>query len=136
LPRINKNAVKAVQISQFMYGFQPPYDSPPETKPIALAPDGTWVISSDELPPLSIPGLCVVTNDRLHLDGWIFPFGLLNREVLVWLQKTMLRWTQEDPSQTNRVWLEGINEAFQNALEGPKGCQCSPAERNGWEIDP
>jgi methionine salvage enolase-phosphatase E1 len=60
----------------------------------------------------------VVTKDFIDIDGWVFPLSYVSKSLLVWLQASFIRWTQEDESERNREWIEGIAEAFQEGLAG------------------
>jgi hypothetical protein len=42
----------------------------------------------------------------------------VTKSLLVWLQASFVRWSKEDDSARNQQWVEGIVEAFQNALAG------------------
>jgi len=36
----------------------------------------------------------------------------------VWLQATFIRWLNEDDSEKNKEWINGLVETFQQALAG------------------
>jgi hypothetical protein len=86
--------------------------------PFGRSPDGHWIISAEDLPELSIPKHVEVTREFISIDGWVFPFAYVSKSLLVWLQASFLRWSKEDESARNREWINGIVEAFQEALAG------------------
>ncbi len=102
--------------------FEPPFDRqiPDITTaaPFGWGPDGHWVVSSKELPELTIPKHVAVTRDFIEIDGWVFPLSYVSKSLLVWLQASFMRWLKEDESKRNRLWVEGIAEAFQDGLAG------------------
>ena len=102
--------------------FEPPYDrNKPDittAAPFGRSPDGEWIVSADDLPELPIPKHAVVTKKFIEFDGWVFPLSYVTKSLLVWLQASLLRWVKEDDSARNREWIEGIAEAFQDALAG------------------
>jgi len=102
--------------------FEPPYDrNKPDittAAPFGRSPDGEWIVSADDLPELPIPKHAVVTKEFIEFDGWVFPLSYVTKSLLVWLQASLLRWVKEDDSARNREWIEGIAEAFQDALAG------------------
>ncbi len=102
--------------------FEPPFDRPiPDittAPPFGRSPDGQWIVSAADLPRLPIPKHAVVTKDFIEFDGWVFPLSYVTKSLLVWLQQSFLRWVKEDDSQNNKEWINGIVEAFQDALAG------------------
>lgn len=102
--------------------FQPPFDrrKPDITTaaPFGRSPDGHWIVSAEDLPELPIPKHVEVTKDFIDIDGWVFPLSYGSKSLLVWLQALFVRWVKVDDSAINREWIEGIAEAFQNALAG------------------
>lgn len=102
--------------------FEAPFDrSKPDltsAAPYGMSPDGQWIVCAEDLPELPIPKHAVVTKDFLEIDGWVFPLAYVSKSLLVWLQASFLRWVKEDESARNREWIEGIVEAFQDALAG------------------
>lgn len=101
---------------------EPPFDrqKPDITTaaPFGRSPDGQWIVSAEALPILPIPRYAVVTKDFIEFDGWVFPLSYVTKGLLVWLQASFLRWVKEDESDRNREWIDGIVEAFQDALAG------------------
>jgi hypothetical protein len=77
-----------------------------------------WIVSAEDLPRLSIPKHAVVTKDFIEFDGWVFPLSYVTKSLLVWLQRSFLRWIKEDDSKENKEWVDGLVEAFQDALAG------------------
>ena len=71
-----------------------------------------------DLPRLPIPKHVVVTKDFIEFDGWVFPLSYVTKSLLVWLQQSFLRWVKEDDSKENKEWVDGLVEAFQDALSG------------------
>ena len=51
-------------------------------------------------------------------DGWVFPLSYVSKSLLVWLQATFSRGGKEDESKRNKEWIQGIADAFENALAG------------------
>ena len=102
--------------------FQPPFDRRKRdittAAPFGRSPDGHWIVSAEDLPELPIPKHVEVTKEFIDIDGWVFPLSYVSKSLLVWLQATFIRWAKEDKSQRNRQWIDGIAEAFQNALAG------------------
>jgi hypothetical protein len=102
--------------------FEPPFDrSIPDittAPPFGRSPDGQWIVSAEDLPILPIPKHAVVTKDFIEFDGWVFPLSYVTKSLLVWLQQTFIRWSKEDDSEKNKEWINGIVEAFQEALAG------------------
>jgi hypothetical protein len=102
--------------------FEPPFDRPiPDittTQPFGRSPDGQWIVSAADLPRLPIPKHAVVTKDFIEFDGWVFPLSYVTKSLLVWLQQTFIRWSKEDDSENNKEWINGLVEAFQDALAG------------------
>jgi hypothetical protein len=102
--------------------LQPPFDRSgfdrETAAPFGHSPDGQWIVSAEDLPILPIPKHAVVTKDFIEIDGWVFPLAYVTKSLLVWLQASFLRWSKEDDSTKNQQWVEGIVEAFQNALAG------------------
>ncbi len=60
----------------------------------------------------------MVTKDFIEFDGWVFPLSYVTKSLLVWLQRSFLRWIKEDDSKENKEWVDGLVEAFQDALAG------------------
>jgi hypothetical protein len=50
--------------------------------------------------------------------NWRRRITYVTKSLLVWLQASFVRWSKEDDSVRNQQWVEGIVEAFQNALAG------------------
>ncbi len=102
--------------------FQPPFDRREfdrlSAAPFGRSPAGHWIVSAADLPELPIPKHAVVTKDFIELDGWVFPLPYVTKSLLVWLQASFIRWAEENESVQNRQWIEGIFEAFQEALAG------------------
>lgn len=102
--------------------FEQPFDrhKPDITTaaPFGRSPDGQWIVSVEDLPELPIPKHAAVTKDFIEFDGWVFPLSYVSKSLLVWLQASFLRWMKEDESAQNREWIDGIVEAFQDALAG------------------
>jgi hypothetical protein len=48
----------------------------------------------------------------------MIPLSYVTKSLLVWLQQSFLRWVKEDDSEKNKEWINGIVEAFQDALAG------------------
>jgi hypothetical protein len=87
-------------------------------KPIGAAPDGKLVLSAADLPEMGIPSNVWVANHYINIDGWVFPYSLISKPWLQWLQKSFIRWSMEDKSPTNQHWIQGIVSAFENRLDG------------------
>lgn len=102
--------------------YDPPFDRRKlditTAQPFGRRPDGRWIVSAEDLPKLPIPRHVEVTKDFIDIDGWVFPLSYVSKSLLVWLQASFVRWVDEDKSQRNREWIEGIAEAFQNGLSG------------------
>ncbi len=105
-----------------MYHFDPSFDrGQPDifpAHPLGLSPDGRWIMEIKDLPILSIPKQVDVTPERIQIDGWMFPMCHLTKSFLEWLRLSFLRWIEEDKSIRNREWVDGIVQAFQDALGG------------------
>jgi len=86
--------------------------------PIGSSPEGHLIVSTVELPTLPIPERVVVTADHIEIDGWVFPFSSVTKGWLAWFQKTLLGWGDLDKSEQNRLWLNGIVEAFEAQITG------------------
>jgi hypothetical protein len=86
--------------------------------PFGRSPDGQWIVSAENLPGLPIPKHAVVTKDFIEFDCWVFPLPYVSKSLLVWLKASFLRWVKEDESEKNKEWINGIVEAFQDALAG------------------
>jgi hypothetical protein len=71
-----------------------------------------------QMPILPIPKHAVVTRHTIEFVGWVFPISHVSKGLLVWLKATFIRWIEEDGSQRNREWIQGIADAFQDALSG------------------
>jgi hypothetical protein len=82
------------------------------------SPDGNWIVDIEDLPFLPIPNCVMITKDILAIDGWVFPLVYVTKSFLIWLHHTVLRWAQEDDSETNKQWLDGIVDALMDALTG------------------
>ena len=102
--------------------FEPPFDRSEfdrqTSPPCGRRPDGQWIVSAEDLPILPIPKQAVVTKDFIEFDGWVFPLSYVTKSLLVWLQQTFIRWSNEDDSEKNKEWINGLVEAFQDALAG------------------
>jgi hypothetical protein len=102
--------------------FEPPYDRREFDRhtapPCGRSPDGQWIFCAEDLPILTIPKQAVVTKDFIEFDGWLFPFSYVTKSLLVWLQATFIRWLNEDDSEKNKEWINGLVETFQDALAG------------------
>lgn len=84
--------------------------------PFGSSPDGHWIVSAEELPTLPMPQCVVVTRDHIDIDGWVFPLSYITKSWLVWFQHTIHRWHGLDASKSNKQWLFGMVEAFQDSL--------------------
>ena len=91
---------------------------PPTASPFGASPDGLLIVTAEELPALPIPGRVVVMVDHIEIDGWVFPFSSVTKSWLVWFQKTLLGWADLDKSVQNKLWLNGIAEAFEARISG------------------
>jgi hypothetical protein len=102
--------------------FEPPFDRRDFDRhtapPCGRSPDEQWIFSAKDLPILAIPKHAVVTKDFIEFDGWVFPLTYATKSLLVWLQASFIRWTKEDDSKKNKEWINGLVEAFQDALAG------------------
>lgn len=102
--------------------FEPPFDRREFDRhtapPFGRSPDGHWVVSVEDLPILPIPRQAVVNRDFIEFDGWVFPLSYVSKSFLIWLQASFIRWLKEDESARNREWIDGIVEAFEDALAG------------------
>lgn len=102
--------------------FEPPFDrrnlDRTTAAPFGRSPDGHWIVSAEDLPELTIPKHVSVSNDCIEIDGWVFPLSYVSKSFLVWLRASFLRWVEEDGSERNREWIDGIAEAFQEGLVG------------------
>ena len=102
--------------------FEPPFGRSEFDRhtapPFGRSPDEQWIVSAEDLPILPVPKHAVVTKDFIEFDGWVFPLSYVTKSLLVWLQQTLIRWSKEDDSQKNKEWINGIVEAFQEALAG------------------
>ncbi len=102
--------------------FEPPFDGRKFDRqtapPFGRSPDGQWIFSAGDLPELPIPIHVAVTKDFIEIDGWVFPLSYVSKSLLVWLQQSFLRWVEEDGSEKNQEWINGIAEAFQDGLAG------------------
>lgn len=93
-------------------------NAPLQTTPFGMSPDGHWIVSAVDLPILPIPKQVTVTSEQIEIDGWVFPLSYVSKSLLVWLQESFLRWIEEDSSEKNKEWINGIIEAFQDVLAG------------------
>lgn len=102
--------------------FQPPFDrcgfERHTAPPFGRSPDGLWIVSAEDLPILPIPKHAVVTKDFIEFDGWVFPLSYVTKSLLVWLQATFIRWLKEDDSEKNKEWINGLVNAFEDAIAG------------------
>ncbi len=102
--------------------FEPPFEprvpNITTAPPFGRSPDGHWIVSAADLPRLPIPKHAVVTKDFIEFDGWVFPYSYVSKILLVWFQQSFLRWIKEDDREENKEWINGIVEAFQDALAG------------------
>lgn len=102
--------------------FQPPFDrrgfDRHTAPPFGRSPDGQWIVSAEDLPILPIPKHAVVTKDFIEFDGWVFPLSYVTKSLLVWLQATFIRWLKEDDSEKNKEWVNGLVNAFEDAIAG------------------
>jgi hypothetical protein len=102
--------------------FEPPFGRSEFDRqtapPFGRSPDGQWIVSAKDLPRLPIPKHAVVTKDFIEFDGWVFPLSYVTKSLLVWLQQTFIRKSNEDDSEKNKEWINGLVEAFQDAIAG------------------
>jgi len=102
--------------------FEPPFDRSEFDRqtapPFGRCPDGLWIFCADDLPILPIPKQAVVTKDFIEFDGWVFPLSYVTKSLLVWLQATFIRWSKEDDSEKNKEWINGLVNAFEDAIAG------------------
>ena len=104
--------------------FEPPFDRSEYDRqtapPRGRRPDGQWIVSVEDLPHLPIPKCVEVTNGFIAIDGWLFPLPYVTKSLLVWLQKTFIRWMKEDDSEKNKEWINGLVKAFEDGVAGKR----------------
>lgn len=86
--------------------------------PIGLRPDGSLILSLSDLPRLPMPSRVVVGRAFLEIDGWMIAYADIKKGTLHWFRDQFMAWRAADPGEVNRVWLNGIVDAFHDALLG------------------
>jgi len=92
--------------------------NPRMVPPFGTSPYGHLIVSAEELPTLPIPKRVVVTRDQIDIDGWAFPYSSISKTWLMWFNQTARRWVKTDDSPQTRDWINGILDAYQEAVAG------------------
>lgn len=87
-----------------------------EPIPIPARPCGHWIMALDYWPILPLPARVQVTNEFIEIDGWLFSLASVTKGHLNWIRASLVRWSKEDGSDENRLWLTGILEAISDVL--------------------
>lgn len=97
--------------------FQPAAGDGGDPVPLGVDPAGVWIVTAEDLPELPIPRRVVVVRRQfLEIDGWVFPLWQVRRSLLVWLHQLFRRWLEQDGSVRNKLWVDGIVQAFEKGL--------------------
>jgi hypothetical protein len=81
--------------------------------PHGLKPDGSLLLSYDELPLfLPSPSRVWIGECFMEIDGWVIAFAKIRKGMLEWLAAQLHAWRDADPSEENRLWCAGIVEAL------------------------
>jgi len=83
---------------------------------IGRRPDGSAILSPDDLPFLPVPQKIVIGDSVMQIDEWFFSLRGVSRKFLIWFKERLDMWKHLDPSDENREWSVGVLEAFREEL--------------------
>ena len=100
------------------YSPKPPGRTPIEDdrSPAAIH-RGVTIYENEPLPDLPLPKTVVVSPQHLHIDDTAVCFWVLSKNTLDWLGSQMMKWRKEDPSEENRLQLNGILDAIERRIK-------------------
>lgn len=83
---------------------------------IGRRPDGSAIMSADDLPFLPLPHKIVLMDGVMQIDEWFFSLRGVSKRFLYWFKERMDMWRHLDPSHENKRWLQGVQNALYEEL--------------------
>jgi hypothetical protein len=91
-------------------------DSNGVVRVIGMRPDGSLILSPDDLPFLPVPRQIVIRHGVMRIDEWEFSLREVSRKFLHWFRDRADMWQHLDPSEENRKWVQAVFEAFRDEI--------------------
>lgn len=83
--------------------------------PQIIAPDGTFLYHTRQIPDIPPPKHVVVREDYLYIDGWFVLINPFWMSTLRWFDGQIHRWLGVDSSSENKAQIIGVLDALQTA---------------------
>lgn len=90
----------------------------PDGLPNAIAYDlhGAPIYKLAQLPKFLAFERVFVGQQSIAIDGWIFPYHLLCKKLLIWMRRSIHAWIKSHPEE--KEWMNAVMETFQYRLAG------------------
>ena len=83
---------------------------------IGVRPDGSAILSPNDLPFLPVPRRIVIENGWMQIDEWSFSLRGVSKRFLNWFKERLDIWVHLDPRDESRKWATGVMEAFREEI--------------------